>query len=198
GKSAPASRRCAAAEAEAMSAAQRRTVALLEQISRSMDVVAGGLTTVEAKLAAEAVEVAVAVARKLTPALLAREPLSEITALASECLRHLNTAPHLVVRVNDGLQDTARKELDAIAHARGFSGRLVILGEPNLPPGDCRIEWADGGVVRSRAEIDALIDELVRRYLTSRRGDATQAETSATARHNSAGALEIDVWSNKT
>ncbi len=97
-------------------------------------------------------DVAVAVARKLAPALIAREPLSEISALTSECLRHLNTAPHLVVRINDRLQDVARKELDAIAQARGFAGRLVILGEPDLPPGDCRIEWADGGIVRSRAD----------------------------------------------
>ena len=30
---------------------------------------------------------------------------------------------------------------------------LVVLGEPDLAPGDARIEWADGGVVRERARI---------------------------------------------
>jgi len=168
----------AAAEAEATSAAQRRTIAMLEQIAHAMDLIAGGLAATEQKLATEAVDVAVAVARKLAPALLAREPLGEISALTSECLRHLNTAPHLVVRINDGLQEAARKELDAIALARGFSGRLVILGEPDMPPGDCRIEWADGGIVRSRADVEARIDDLVRRYLSAGGQSQPDAEIS--------------------
>ncbi|MGA7481275.1 MAG: flagellar assembly protein FliH, partial [Bradyrhizobium sp.] len=47
-------------------------------------------------------------------------------------------------------------------------GRLVILAEPNIQSGDCRIEWADGGVVRERATIEAKINELVGRYIASR------------------------------
>ena len=52
----------------------------------------------------------------------------------------------------------------------GFQGRLVILAEPQIASGDCRIEWADGGVVLERAAIDAKIDELVGRYIASRKG----------------------------
>jgi flagellar assembly protein FliH len=44
----------------------------------------------------------------------------------------------------------------------------VILAEPEIEFGDCRIEWADGGVVLERAAIDAKINELVARYMASR------------------------------
>ena len=44
----------------------------------------------------------------------------------------------------------------------------MILAEPDIAPGDCRIEWADGGVVLERAAIEATISELVGRYLASR------------------------------
>ena len=44
----------------------------------------------------------------------------------------------------------------------------MILAEPEIATGDCRIEWADGGVVLERAAIEAKIDELVARYMTSR------------------------------
>ena len=50
----------------------------------------------------------------------------------------------------------------------GFAGWLVILAEPEIDTGDCRIEWADGGVVLERAAIEAKINELVGRYIASR------------------------------
>jgi flagellar assembly protein FliH len=55
-----------------------------------------------------------------------------------------------------------------LAKQSGFAGRLVILAEPGIETGDCRIEWADGGVVLERAAIEAKIDELVGRYVASR------------------------------
>ncbi len=46
-----------------------------------------------------------------------------------------------------------------LAREHGFEGRLVVLGEPDMPPGDARLEWADGGVVRERARIEAALAE---------------------------------------
>ena len=66
-------------------------------------------------------------ARKLAPALIAREPFAEISALASDCFRELIASPHIAVRVNDALYAAAREKLDDIARARGFEGRLVVL-----------------------------------------------------------------------
>ena len=58
----------------------------------------------------------------------------------------------------------------------GFEGRLVVLGEPGIALGDCRIEWADGGVNRDTAAAEAAIGEAVARYVSARRGlaDATR------------------------
>ena len=53
----------------------------------------------------EAVEVAIAVARKLCAALIGREPLAETMALVADCMQHLVSTPHLVVRVNDALYE---------------------------------------------------------------------------------------------
>jgi flagellar assembly protein FliH len=116
----------------------------------------------------EAVDVAVAVARKLTAELIAREPLGEITALVSDCFSHLVATPHLVVRINDSLYEGARAQIERLAAHAGFEGRMVILAEPTIATGDCRIEWADGGVVLDRAAIEAKISELVGRYMASR------------------------------
>jgi flagellar assembly protein FliH len=74
----------------------------------------------------------------------------------------------VVVRVNDAVYDVAREKLDALARTRGFDGRLVILGEPDVALGDCRIEWADGGITRERAVADAAIEDAVKRYIAAR------------------------------
>jgi flagellar assembly protein FliH len=167
----------AAAEAEARNVAQQRNAAALERVAAMLDGIHQRLGTIEAQYETEAVEVAVAVAKKLAPALIAREPLAEIAALATDCFRHLVAAPHLVVRVNDGMHDLARRQLEELTRARGFEGRLVVLAEPGLAPGDCRIEWADGGITRNAAAAQAVIDDAVARYVAGRTSEATTQES---------------------
>jgi flagellar assembly protein FliH len=158
--------------------AERRMADALEHIAVSLAAASDALKAIEARLECEAVEVAVAVARKLAPALIACEPFAEISALASSCFRELIASPHIAVRVNDELYAATREKLDAIARARGFEGRLVVLAQEDIALGDCRIEWADGGVNRDNAAAEAAIGEAVARYVSARRGvvDTTHAE----------------------
>ena len=135
-----------------------------------MQGIAARFAGVESRMETEAVDVAVAVARKLCSELIAAEPLGELSGLVSECFSHLVSTPHLVVRVNDQLYEAARERIERLAKPSGFQGRLVILAEPEIATGDCRIEWAEGGVVLERAAIEAKIDELVGRYIASRKG----------------------------
>ncbi len=157
-----------AAQREARVEADRRMASALEEIKIHMQGVAARVSGVEARMETEAVEVAIAVARKLCSALVAAEPLGEITGLVKDCFAHLVATPHLVVRINDQLYEVARERIEKLAKQSGFEGRLVILAEPDIPTGDCRIEWADGGVVLERAAIETKINELVGRYMASK------------------------------
>lgn len=158
----------AAAEAEESADARRRNTAALERIATATEALARSLDAVEARLEAEAVEVAVAVGRKLATELVTREPMTEIASLATDCFKQLIKTPHVVIRVNDALHEFARARIDEIAQHRGFEGRLVVLAEAEIAPGDCRIEWADGGLTRDKAATEKLIAEQVSRYLTAR------------------------------
>jgi flagellar assembly protein FliH len=157
-----------AGQREAKAESDRRTALALEEIKIAMQGIAARFAGVERRMETEAVDVAVAVARKLCSELIAAEPLGEVTGLVADCFSHLVATPHLVVRVNDQLYEAARERIERLAKPSGFQGRLVILAEPNIPTGDCKIEWADGGVVLERAAIEAKIDELVGRYMASR------------------------------
>lgn len=131
---------------------------------------------------ARAVDLAVAAARKLAEHLIDREPLAEIRALLAECLGPLRKAPHLVVRLDARDAEALEPEVKRIARETGFDGRIVILGEDDLARGDCRIEWADGGILRDRAALATEIETIVARWLEARRTqierDGDAAETA--------------------
>ena len=157
-----------AAQGEAKAESDRRAALALEEIGLAIKGIASRFNGIEARMETEAVDVAVAVARKLCGELIAAEPLGEITALVSDCFSHLVSTPHLVVRINDSLYEAAREKIERQATQGGFEGRLVILAEPGIATGDCRIEWADGGVVLERTAIETKINDLVGRYMASR------------------------------
>lgn len=162
-----------AGQREAKAESDRRTALALEEIGIAIKGIAARFSGIETRMETEAVDVAVAVARKLCNELISREPLGEIAGLVRDCFSHLVSAPHLVVRINEQLYEAARERIERLAKQSGFEGRLVILAEPEVASGDCKIEWADGGVVLERAAIEARINELVGRYMASRDQAAT-------------------------
>jgi len=159
----------AAGQQEAQSNSNRRLIAAMEAIAHSLGTLAQGLSAVEDRLETEAVEVAAMTGRKLAATLIEREPMAEITALAASCFRELIAIPHVVVRVNDALYEDAKEKLGEIARHSGFDGRLLILAEPDIGIGDCQIEWADGGMIRNRSDIDGKINTTIRRFIDAKR-----------------------------
>jgi flagellar assembly protein FliH len=111
----------------------------------------------DAEREAQAVEVAMLIARKVAGDALDAAPLAGIGEAARTALQHLRGVPHLVVRVHDSLVEEAETLVKRLARERGYEGRLVVLGDPDMAAGDARIEWADGGIVRERARIEASV-----------------------------------------
>jgi flagellar assembly protein FliH len=158
----------AAGQAQAKTEAAERVANALTVIANGLERIERALTGIEARLETEAVEVAVAVAGKLAPELVAREPFAEISALATECFHQLVTTPRIVVRIGADIYEDAKTKLEDIARARGFEGRLMVQSDATVAPGDCRIEWAEGGVNRDLAATKAAIDDAVGRYVAAR------------------------------
>src|SRR5690606_22102844 len=102
--------------------------------------------------------------RKLARHLLDREPTAEIEALVTECLASLDAVPHLVIRCHPDLADAIREIATARIATSGFAGRLVVIGEPEIGLGDARLEWADGGIVRDSAALEAEIDRRIAQF----------------------------------
>lgn len=149
--------------------AEQRGAAALAAVAARLEPFAADLAGLQKRIETEAIEIAFAVSRKLCQELMQKEPLAEIAAMAGDCFQRLVAAPHVVIRVAESVQEPVTARLTEVAHRCGFDGRLVILGEPGLRVGDCRIEWADGGMVRDQAATERNIAEVVGRYIAARR-----------------------------
>ena len=157
-----------AGQAQARTEQNERIARALTSLAEQAFQLDGKLKDIEARLESEAVQVAFSVASKLAPELVAREPFAEIETLASDCFRQLIATPQISIRVSADILDTARQKLELIARERGFDGRLDIAADPALAQGNCRIEWAEGGIIRDSEATLKIIDEAVKRYIAAR------------------------------
>ena len=154
-------------EHSATAAAAHRLSAAAEILVDASTHLLSGLDAARKASQRDAVELAASVGRKLAANLLAREPTAEIEALLIECLASLGGVPHLVIRCHPDLADPVREIATARIASSGFTGRLIVMGDPDQSLGDGRIEWADGGLVRDMAAISAGIDKSIATYLVA-------------------------------
>lgn len=173
------------AYAEGMAAGERNATSMAAQTLASA---AGTLAMQTAEMAAalddaslqvqrEAIELAGSVGRKLALHLLARYPAVELDALIAECMQSLGGVPHLVVRCNPTIADGIRDIATAHMQTSGFSGRLIVMGDPDIRLGDGKLEWVDGGLVRDIGAVSKDIDRKISAYLAAKSGQANQQES---------------------
>jgi flagellar assembly protein FliH len=114
-----------------------------------------------------AVGTAIAIMKKLLPALAQKQAAAEIETMITECLARMHDAPKIVIRLNDAHVEAFRERLEALATAAGFSGRAAVVAEPRLALEDARVEWADGGAERNTAQIWQEIEAAIQRFAAS-------------------------------
>lgn len=122
-----------------------------------------GLAAIRQQAAEHAEAVADGIARAALSALAAALPHvcrahgdAEVRALLRHVLPLVAARARVVLRVHAGLIDALRQDIER------FDDTLIDqieLRAANLPPGDVRLNWEDGGLVRDGAAIRAAIED---------------------------------------
>ena len=165
---------------------QASVVKAAERLAHAAEVLADHAAAVNAAIddhrqqtLTEAAELAAAIGKKLARSLVSLQPTAEIETLIAECLTSLDSVPHLVIRCAPDLADAVREIAMARIATSGFTGRLVVLGDPDKASGDARLEWVDGGIARDHAALEAEIDRRVAAYIAAQSG-AQNSHTGGT------------------
>jgi flagellar assembly protein FliH len=152
-------------KAAAEAAVNARLSATLERLADQLEYIVQSAVDTAARQREGVIEIGAAIARKLLPDLSRRQGTAEAEAMMSAVITELIDEPRMVIRVADEDLDALSERIDAVAQRRGFAGKVVLLAEPSVAAGDCRIEWADGGVERDSARLWNDIDQAVVRLL---------------------------------
>jgi len=128
----------------------------------------------------DAVAFALSVLRKVHPEFCRRFGLDEIESVLHDTLGHLHQVARVTITVQSDLVAAVRDKAETITSHYGFEGRLVVVGDPAMTAGDCRLDWGDGGAVRDQAKTWAEIERAVEGALGALNdpiADAPPAET---------------------
>ena len=154
-------------KADATAQTERQTANALNAIAGHFAKVEGEVQTAVETLSETTLELSLAMVRRLFPEFARQHGLEEVKGLLGRCLDTLRTEPRFTVRVAGEQADVLRGEVDALAQSRGFEGRITVAGDDSLKAGDCRIEWSQGGMIRSAEEIWKAIEAAMAQALLS-------------------------------
>lgn len=153
--------------AEGKAAGEANVANALSALTGSMSNLLGAYTTEARQLRSEAVELALAAARKAADVALEAHGEARVIEALSHALENLRAGPRLVVRLAPGMMASLKSRLEDAARAHGFDGALIVRADPTIETGDLALEWAEGAIVHDRAEAFALIEKTVQGALNN-------------------------------
>ena len=105
------------------------------------------------------------IVRKLFPSLESEHTLPEVLATVRNALDQFREEPSVSIRAHPDYEDALTKATDEMASRGIFKGTVHIIGDPEVSPGDCRIEWDGGGAERNMSRLFEEIDGIVKKTL---------------------------------
>lgn len=150
---------------EALEQSERMIATALTALSDQMQTVFQRQEEANDANARNAARVALAVLKKVLPATCEAYAFDEVTRVVEEVVVHILDEPRIIVKVAEPLVDAVHERLQAVCAAYGFEGRVVVQADVRLTPGDCRVEWTDGGAERDQARLMREVEATVERAL---------------------------------
>lgn len=91
----------------------------------------------------QSADLALAAARAIGGAALAKFPMAPLKAALEMLAQEIDASPRLVVR-GSGLDDEARAQIEQACADSGFTGVVAFRDEPGMAASAFQLEWADG------------------------------------------------------
>lgn len=150
--------------AEAEAARDKRVADLLHTISRDMKTLFSSETARYVRYEEEAVSLAIAVFRKLFPALNETHGLDEIERAIAAVLERRRDDHEIIIEIHPDYSDSIR---DRLQQSRSV-GKITVKSNETLGPGDCRMHWNNGGAERSATALAEEIHKKLEHMLAGR------------------------------
>ncbi len=111
-----------------------------------------------------AVDFAMAVCRKVVPALAEKNAIGEIRGLLEKNFHFFKDEAKISLRLNPFLADKVKPVLADLVKKESYAGKIAVIRDDSLPIGDCHVEWKNGGLQRNAQDVLNQTEELVKLY----------------------------------
>lgn len=157
------------ARAELKGFEEKRAADLLAEMSVKLTALAAVRAEDLQSATESAVDIAVAMCRKMLPTLSAQNALPEIESHIARTLAEVHGEARVVVRVSEDNVAALQSGIEGLDN--GFDGEIILVADDRLPATDCHVMWADGGserdVQRTWSEIDKAIEQITQNGICS-------------------------------
>jgi flagellar assembly protein FliH len=166
-------------KAEALASLEAQTLAQVQQINAQLIALASEREALQETMAKASIELAHLSAVKIADVLIERGPGRLVAETVLHALPLVIGEARIVVRLAEPLVEHIKSRMDDMAMEAGFMGKVVLLGDERIAPGDCRIEWANGGIERRADSIKEDIAKTIRACLSEHNGPGQRDEDAA-------------------
>ena len=129
-----------------------------------------------------AVRTSAAIMKKCWPQIVQQLGLDSVERTIRQAMEYNADEMRIVVRVHDTMLDAIVQRLDRIKEQQAFAGKVIVLSDDSVIAGDCKVEWADGGMERLSRVMSSQMDRAIERILAGlSRPAATAAKQPAEA-----------------
>jgi hypothetical protein len=112
-----------------------------------------------------AIAVSAVIMRKMFPSLNAEHSLGEIENIITEAMQRTSGAPSLLIKVSTEIFEDIEAKVNEMAALRGRTGKITVMADIDIAPGDLHVEWDGGGILRDTQLMWKQIDEIIERNL---------------------------------
>lgn len=114
-----------------------------------------------------AVKTTIGAIKKIWPQILNHLGMELVETTIRQSLDMNAEEARIVIRVHDTMLDAIVKRLPQLQEQEAFAGKVIVIADQNVISGDCKIEWADGGLDRLNRTLSQQVDAALDRILTS-------------------------------
>jgi flagellar assembly protein FliH len=154
-------------KAEIMAGIEREISATLDTIALKIDILINGHKKWSDSITEETIKFAHAIMKKLAPQLAQGSELPEIENAIKNALSFLNKQPKVTVQISNNLRQPLQEKILLMSSRTGFEGEIVLVDDPNIATGDCKLNWDSGEMERSISNTWKQIDSIIERVIVN-------------------------------
>jgi flagellar assembly protein FliH len=111
--------------------------------------------------AEEVPKVALAIAKKIAGEALAENAYKLIEDISMRCVQTMMHEPKLTITLHASMQKALEEKLASAARSMQLPEDIKVVGDPDIAPPNCRIEWKNGAMLRDTDALWQQVEQVV-------------------------------------